>query len=292
MGQIQRMQDFSELVPYDEHGIALYIGTGALSKDKEHDLLCHWHDEMEVTRILRGNMDFQVGEQVLCLREGDILVTNSRQMHGNRLESSAFCMYQCLLFHTNLLTENRLLVQRYIKPVQDNANFSYLYIAADALENAGLAKILDALFEAKETQAAGYELEVIAYLHLIWNRILPLCTAQVQRGLKEYTDESLLKNMVSYIYQHFMEHVSLADIAAAGNVCQNKCCSIFKRYMKQSPVDFLNAYRLQVSRNLLERTEQSVTEIALACGFNHLSYFSKMFQRKYGMTPSMCRHPE
>ena len=42
-------------------------------------------------------------------------------------------------------------------------------------------------------------------------------------------------------------------------------------------MDFLNAYRLKVSCNLLDATDKSITEIAFACGFNHLSYFSKTF---------------
>uniref|UniRef100_UPI000B0A6E20 helix-turn-helix transcriptional regulator n=1 Tax=Clostridium sp. NkU-1 TaxID=1095009 RepID=UPI000B0A6E20 len=53
---------------------------------------------------------------------------------------------------------------------------------------------------------------------------------------------------------------------------------------------FLNSYRLEVSRGLLKDTADSITQVALACGFNHLSYYSKLFLRSYGCTPSQYRN--
>ncbi len=102
-------------------------------------------------------------------------------------------------------------------------------------------------------------------------------------------DLKLQRDMVSYICQHYTERITLADIAAAGNVSRSKCCAIFKYYLQQSPVDFLNHYRLEVSRSLLKKQELNVTQVAVACGFNHLSYYSKLFCRSYGCTPSEYR---
>lgn len=100
---------------------------------------------------------------------------------------------------------------------------------------------------------------------------------------------NIQKDMVSFIYQHYPEKISLTDIAAAGHVGRSKCCQIFKHYMQQSPVDFLNTYRLKISCRLLCTTQKSITEIAILCGFNHLSYFSKYFMECYGCTPREYR---
>ena len=59
--------------------------------------------------------------------------------------------------------------------------------------------------------------------------------------------------------------------------------------MGQTPIECVNTYRLKLSRDLLTETDKSVTEIALACGFNHLSYFSRSFFRAFGATPSEFR---
>ena len=98
-------------------------------------------------------------------------------------------------------------------------------------------------------------------------------------------DLLIQRDMVSYIYSHYSESINLEEIAAAGKVCRNKCCQIFRRYLCQSPIDFLNHYRLEVSCHLLNTTKMSIAEICTACGFNHQSYYSKIFLRTYHCTP-------
>lgn len=80
-----------------------------------------------------------------------------------------------------------------------------------------------------------------------------------------------------------------ANMRSLCHICRNKCCQIFKRYTNQSPIEFLNQYRLEISRNLLENKELSILEIAQYCGFNHSSYYSKLFYRSYHCTPTEYR---
>ena len=98
-------------------------------------------------------------------------------------------------------------------------------------------------------------------------------------------DVEIQKEMAAYIGGNYGRKLTLEDIAAAGHVSRSKCCQIFRRFMGQTPIEYLNTYRLKLSRNLLIETDKSVTEIALACGFNHLSYFSRIFYRTFGATP-------
>lgn len=65
------------------------------------------------------------------------------------------------------------------------------------------------------------------------------------------------------------EHVARAMRAATGH----------------TPSEWVNGVRLRRAARLLETTDQSVLEVALACGFESLSYFHRLFRRKYGMPP-------
>lgn len=95
--------------------------------------------------------------------------------------------------------------------------------------------------------------------------------------------------MTSYIYKNYKQNISLNDIAKSGNICRSKCCKMFKKYLNQSPIDFLNTYRLEISKSLLINSNSNITEIAFNSGFNHLSYFSKLFYEKYNFTPKEYR---
>ena len=60
--------------------------------------------------------------------------------------------------------------------------------------------------------------------------------------------------------------------------------------MGSSPIDFVNDYRLEVSRSLLQYTDTSVADIAFNCGFTSQSYFTKLFSRTFHMTPTEFRN--
>ena len=153
-----------------------------------------------------------------------------------------------------------------------------------------MADLIGRLASLKIRGEYAYELEAVGLIHIFWSRLLwhirelPEIAAE-----KPDTDLVIQKQMVSYIHQHFAEKLALADIAASGHICRNKCCLIFRHYLQQSPIEFLNAYRLKVSCRLLADTDKSITEVAFACGFNHPSYFSKMFLENYGCTPGEYR---
>ena len=131
---------------------------------------------------------------------------------------------------------------------------------------------------------------VISRLTAAWVELYRLLSP----GLLSYSsviedDLSIQRNMISYIYQNYAQKLSLNDIAAAGSICRSKCCRIFKKYLNKTPIDFLNAYRLEVSTRLLTDTAMSITEIALSCGFQSPSYYAELFQHHKGCTPSHYR---
>lgn len=78
---------------------------------------------------------------------------------------------------------------------------------------------------------------------------------------------------------------ALDDIAAAGAVFRSRCCTLFQERIGQSPMAHLKRVRLQKSCDMLSGTDQTVTEIALACGFQTSSYFTYVFRNELGETP-------
>ena len=66
-------------------------------------------------------------------------------------------------------------------------------------------------------------------------------------------------------------------------------CRFFKSYTGQTPIEYIN--RLRIDRACFEMTvnRMNVTDAAYECGFNELSYFSKMFKRYKGVTPGQYK---
>ena len=281
------MQDASEIVRYDEVGIPLSIREGLLSAYPNHRALCHWHEDIEWVYIRSGQMNYYMNGKRVLLNTGEALMVNSRQMHYGYSENGQDCDFIRILCHPKIFITNSVLYQSYIAPVLSNPSLEYLHLKPEFPEDAEALQLLPEILRIKKEHPAAYEIEAAALLSLLWCRLLrshPMMPNEAAAKPKE-PDLLVQRDMVSYIYSHYSESINLGEIAAAGKVCRNKCCQIFRRYLNQSPIDFLNHYRLEVSCHLLNNTKLSIAEICTACGFNHQSYYSKIFLRTYSCSP-------
>ena len=291
MIQTTVMKGDSEVVHYDCPGVPLYIRTARLSSYPDGRALCHWHDDLEWVHILQGTMNYYINGQRIVLRAGDSLMVTPRQMHyGYSVRRDEDCLFICILLHPDLITQNRILSRKYLQPLLRHCPSDYLHVSSGTADGHEFTHILKTVAALHSEQAPGWELRAIGRLVCLFadTRQL-LAPAASSVSADESGDLLAQKNMVSYIYRHYPEKLTLDDIAAAGNVCRSKCCAIFRRYMQQTPIAFLNAYRLQISNDLLRRSSDSITEIALSCGFHHMSSFSGLFSRTYGCTPREYR---
>lgn len=79
--------------------------------------------------------------------------------------------------------------------------------------------------------------------------------------------------------------LSPTEVAAHLGISTRQLERLFMRYMKTTPKRFIMEMRLQRARILIQQTDDSISEIAMACGFNSTSHFSKVYRAQYGSTP-------
>ena len=93
------------------------------------------------------------------------------------------------------------------------------------------------------------------------------------------------RSKMEYIENNFSRKVMLEDIAAAAGISTRECTRCFSKLIGQSPVDYLNHYRIRQAAGMLIESDMSIGTIAETCGFVSDSYFGKMFKESMGCTP-------
>ena len=146
------------------------------------------------------------------------------------------------------------------------------------------------LIELAKNESFGHELLSRAELSRFWCLFLEETKEiRAKSSQRSHVDSDRLKSMISYIQDNYAEKVSLEDIAGAAGISTRECVRCFTRCIDQTPVNFLNDYRLNMAMQFLVSTGDSVTEISENCGFSSLSYFGKAFRDKTGCTPNEYR---
>ncbi len=128
---------------------------------------------------------------------------------------------------------------------------------------------------------------------LLDSLIFPLCR-MLEYGnalLRQHANraEGLYADILRYLYNGFTEDVTLESIAKTFFVSTSQISHTFKKNNGKSIREYLTFLRIQHAKNLLRYTKQSVTEIALDCGFSDCSYFCNQFKKEVGCTPNVYR---
>jgi AraC family transcriptional regulator len=110
--------------------------------------------------------------------------------------------------------------------------------------------------------------------------------------LREHDDglsKLKLQQAIAYINEHLGENLSLTAIADELDMSQFHFCRLFKQSMGMTAHQYLIQQRIERAKVLLRRSELSITEIAIECGFAHQSHFAKYFRKSTGVSPSQFR---
>jgi AraC-like DNA-binding protein/mannose-6-phosphate isomerase-like protein (cupin superfamily) len=104
--------------------------------------------------------------------------------------------------------------------------------------------------------------------------------------LSENTDDFIV-TVNEYIMKNIRSAITLQDLAEIVHLHPNYFIQYFKKHFNVSPIEHVNIQRLEKAAQLLVRhPEKTVGETAMEVGFKDYRYFSRIFRKRYGITPS------
>lgn len=108
-------------------------------------------------------------------------------------------------------------------------------------------------------------------------------------SFKGFRHASALRKAERYIWDNYTRKISLKEIAGVAGLSPPYFSSIFKEEMKENFSAYLNRLRVEKAASMMMETALPLNEIALSCGFEDQSWFSKIFKICTGMSPAKYR---
>lgn len=110
-----------------------------------------------------------------------------------------------------------------------------------------------------------------------------------ENQLAEGNSSPTIRIIKRYIARHYREDISLTSAARLVNISPVYLSMLFKKEENTNFLDYLNQYRIEVSKKLLKNIKYNILEVSELSGFHSPKYFSKMFRRMIGISPSEYR---
>lgn len=249
-----------------------------------YEMPFHWHMECELILVLQGSFSLSLDGEILELGAGDSAFLPEGIIHGGTPHA---CIYECIVFDMDrFLQDSTICRERYTAALGPGARIQTRFVRSS---DVGL--IVDRLFEAMEKEQPGYEFITTG---LLWQFIGTVLQQRLftkpSDGDRRSGDRALqIKNVLMRIRKDYAAPLTLEQLAAEAGLAPQYFCRVFRQVTGRTPIDYLNYYRIECAAELLCATDGSITDIALQCGFNDLSYFIRLFRQYKGVSAGRFR---
>ena len=102
-------------------------------------------------------------------------------------------------------------------------------------------------------------------------------------------EKSILMKTERFMMNHLHRPLNCAQLAENCGLSVSRFWNRFKQESGLTPMDFLNRKRLEKAEHLLRNSRKNITEIAFSCGFQSSQYFTTVFRKYFGLTPTQLR---
>lgn len=263
--------------------------------DRTNMLDCHWHDEIEFIIVTSGIATFQIESFFYEVNEGDIIIIGAGELHSAySLNSNNKCTCKTLVFNSEMLSSKSsdAIQIKFINPLINNQLNLPHYLNCTNEGERSIRTFLLELISTLDSKDINFELVAKSYLYMIFSKVMLMVTYKNTNELINSNSSSKIENLkhiLDYIHTNYNKPLTIKELSSELNMSEGHFCRIFKSITFKTPIDYLNYYRTTKAQSLLLNTDKKILEICMDVGFNNLSYFTNIFKKNTGYTPSTFR---
>lgn len=235
----------------------------------------HWHRSLEILYVASGRVRLEIEGQSLDLKEEDLAVINSGDLHQiSAAESKDF------MEGITILIPNEFIQSWF--PETEQGRFEPNLVQKNKSIFLQQIKRIGSLYDKKDMY---YEAEIVSQLLLLLSQLYKKTRVPVVEESRMLEIKERLSTVLDLIEEAYQEPLTLEEAAGAAGYSVSYFSRIFTRTMKVSFYQYLINFRLSKSLKELQLTGKTITDIAQDNGFSSIHSYIQSFKKNYHMTP-------
>lgn len=252
----------------------------------------HWHEEFEFILAVEGRLTLHLGTEQLYLTEGSAVLINSGCLHFVETVKEGPSVLKSLVIHPKLIGgyKESCFWKNLIMPFSENSGLQYIVLdGSESWHDSAIRLMMDA-WNAITCERYDFENDSRYFISRAFRLItdhgidIREITVQNSNTIKR------MKQLLQYIDEHYAEDITNQVLMEQISCSESVLLRSFKQTVGTSPMRYIKDYRIEKAASMLLSTSKKSCEIAMECGFNDFSYFTKVFRQKMGKTPVEYRN--
>ena len=258
--------------------------------------------------IKDGKCLFNINNVQYCASAGDIIFIPKDTIHtrsplGDELCSIIGIHFDCngtVCSEDDLLSDLRELNSKIekdtFKSYTEAEHLDYFYIHTYTKAQDKKNVIDELISNSFDSQLSFQHYNNISISTLVFQILAILSEKSISFVKDKFSNDNItalperLRRAIVFIEQHYSENITLEEICSQCFISKVQINRLFKEFLNTSPVNYLISYRINKARNLLQNSPfMSIKEISTAVGYIDQCYFSRIFTKIVGVSPTEFR---
>ncbi len=240
----------------------------------------HWHDRFELLLIKRGSLNYYCSNLHIEFNPGDVAIISPKILHSG-FAGDTGVVYDVVMFDIDLFFNETPASKNFLKPIYDGD-----LLFDNKTTNREIIDQLSAIVAAYQNQTDYHPLIILGYIYRLIGLLYTHCSASAKSAA---AIEEKFEEVIDYIDKHFAEDISSSSLSRKFGYEEAYFCRKFKKNIGINVMKYIRVLRMEEAKNQILKTELSIKDIALTCGFSDTAYFTNCFKKLYQMTPSQMR---
>lgn len=275
-----------EIIQYPNQQWKHVVLYTVLSQTRFGYIPLHWHNALQFIYVIEGVLVVGMSDVSVSVNKGEGLFINSNTVHEIKEQKEGTKFY---CWNIELTDPSNFIEYSYVTQIVSNTmKLPYLKLISKVPIHNKLLELIAEAAELYKEKTVDYMLDVTINYFQILKYINRIMDNQVTTSA--YYFDPRVKQLIEYIQINATTKITLNELSNIIHMSESETIKLFKRYMQQTPFQYLLNFRLEQSIDMLcSNKGYAITEIALGCGFSTTSYYIKLFKTKYGETPKKYR---
>ncbi|SFR72641.1 AraC family transcriptional regulator [Maribacter stanieri] len=245
----------------------------------------HYHPELELTFIIKGQGTRFVGNSIMPFFENDLMLLGANLPHNyTSLVQDTKQKYEAMVLQFHAAIFSSLKECDMLFPLYKEAERGIQFITPDE----ETLRLLHGFVALHKVDQLAVLLQILHRLFKDTNRKY-LSSKTYHSSIINLKGQSKIKSTTSYILENLDKKLTVPQMAQRTNMVEQSFCRWFKSAVGHSFVTFLNLARIEQACMYLSTTDKYIQAIAFDCGFENLSHFNRTFKKIKGKSPREFR---
>lgn len=250
----------------------------------------HFSNFYEVTIVKEGKITYSIEGEIYSIFANQMIFINGNILH-HRIYSPDEGEFETMLISPEIFLAGNY--NKLNQIVNGEGAPSFLLFSKGSSRHREIVSCCENAMAAFSKEENDLEFETISEIYKAMNKLITYITYMEKFPSSNDMDNQakqheilIMKKMISYVQKNFNKKINLSLLGKEAEICRSRCCAIFKKYMGITANDYISYYRLAASIEMIELEDIPYSKAAKICGFSGASYYSELFKKVSGCTPT------